>query len=516
MSIRVYNTLTKRKEPFETVRPGKVGIYLCGPTVYKPSHIGHMVGPVVFDCIKRFLVYCGYEVTWVVNITDVDDKIIAESHKRGLSMAQLAEEMTADYLNNLRALGVDTIDHFPRATEHIPQIIEFTQKLIDRGYAYVSQGDVYFDVSKDPDYGKLSNRSLESMLGEGGDMAQRKRSPADFALWKSAKPGEPSWDSPWGPGRPGWHIECSVMSHRYLGETFDIHGGGLDLVFPHHENEIAQSTCAHGQPPARYWLHNGLMQAADEVGKIGGRHTRPAMAGDLQSQEAHKISKSKDASAFSALLQRVSPEAVRLLLVSTHYRSPILFSEEELAHSADRLETFYRYFERYQRITGRSAYELPIATSRTAGAFDPGDHPVLRELHALREQFLERMDDDFNTAGAIGCLFEIVNALNRYIEREKLESPEARLPDRLAVLDRGTSTLRELAALLGLFRAPAPRPQAARDQLVDQLVQLLIQLRAEARQARNFAAADRIRDGLSRLGITLEDRPDGTSWRIVR
>jgi cysteinyl-tRNA synthetase len=306
------------------------------------------------------------------------------------------------------------------------------------------------------------------------------------------------------------------MSHQYLGETFDIHGGGLDLVFPHHENEIAQSTCAHGRPQALYWLHNGLMQAADELGKIGGRHTRPATAGDLESQEARKISKSKDASAFSALLQRVWPEAIRLLLVSTHYRSPILFSEEELQHSTDRLETFYRYFERYQRITGRSAYELPIATSRAAGQFDPGGQPLLGELHALREQFLERMDDDFNTAGAIGCLFEIVNALNRFIEREKLESPEARTPERLALLDRGTSVLRELAALLGLFRAPVARPQAARDQLVEQLVQLLIDVRAEARKAKNFAAADRIRDGLSQLGITLEDRPDGTAWRIAR
>src|SRR5690606_36162206 len=251
--IRVYNTLTNRKEVFQTVQPGKVGIYLCGPTVYKPSHIGHMVGPVIFDVIKRYLTYRGYEVTLVVNITDVDDKLINESNSRGITMKALAEEMTADYMQNLAAMGVDTIDHFPRATEHMDGIIKLTQQLIDRGFAYASDGDVYFDVTRDTDYGKLSNRSLEHMQGAGGETAERKRSPMDFALWKSAKPGEPSWDSPWGKGRPGWHIECSAMSRELLGETFDIHGGGLDLVFPHHENEIAQSECCHGKPQARYW-----------------------------------------------------------------------------------------------------------------------------------------------------------------------------------------------------------------------------------------------------------------------
>ena len=284
--IRVYNTLSKNKEPFEPVEPGKVGIYLCGPTVYKPSHIGHMVGPVIFDTIKRYLVYSGYEVTLVVNITDVDDKLIAESAARKVSMADLAAEMTADYMRNIEALGVNGIDHFPRCTENIDEIINFTQSLIEQDFAYQSEGDIYFDVGKDPGYGKLSHRSQESMQGEGGRLAERKRSAADFALWKSAKPGEPSWQSPWGPGRPGWHIECSAMSRRLLGRTFDIHGGGLDLVFPHHENEIAQSECCHGRPMAKYWLHNGLMQAADEIGKLGGRHTRPRPATSTPSRPA--------------------------------------------------------------------------------------------------------------------------------------------------------------------------------------------------------------------------------------
>src|SRR5260221_14556621 len=249
--IRVYSTLTKAKEPLETVKPGQLGINLCGPTVYKPSHIGHMVGPVIFDAIKRYLTYSGYKVTWVVNITDVDDKLIVESRNRNMPMPRLAEEMTADYMRNLDAMGVDTIDYFPKATENIDEIIRLTQTLIDKGFAYASDGDVYFDVGKDPEYGKLSRRTLESMQGEGGEMAERKRSPADFALWKSAKPGEPSWDSPWGKGRPGWHIECSAMSRKLLGETFDFHGGRLHLSFPHHENEIAPSECCHRKPQAQ-------------------------------------------------------------------------------------------------------------------------------------------------------------------------------------------------------------------------------------------------------------------------
>lgn len=237
-SIRIYNTLTKTKETFQTVEPGKVGMYLCGPTVYAEAHIGHMVGPVIFDTIKRYLQYSGYEVTWVVNITDVDDKLINKSREKGISMFQLATQMTADYLANLQSLGVDQIDHMPRATENMDEIIKFIVELIDRGFAYASQGDVYFDVLKDEEYGRLSNRTADAQQGEGGETASRKRSTGDFALWKSAKPDEPSWPSPWGNGRPGWHIECSAMSRRILGKTFDIHGGGLDLVFPQDRKSV--------------------------------------------------------------------------------------------------------------------------------------------------------------------------------------------------------------------------------------------------------------------------------------
>ncbi len=298
-------------------------------------------------------------------MTDVDDKLIKESAARNMTMAALAEEMTADYMSNLEALSVDTIDHFPKATDNIDEIIRLTKVLIDKGFAYASEGDVYFDVAKDSGYGKLSRRTAESLQGEGGDMRERKRSPGDFALWKGAKQGEPAWDSPWGKGRPGWHIECSAMSVRILGETFDIHGGGLDLIFPHHENEIAQSECAHGKPQAKYWLHNGLMQAAAETGKIGGRNTKPAtvagvsdpaaglaeashsnpQAGDLSSQQGGKISKSTGASAFRDLLARHQPETIRFFLLSTHYRSPIQYSEELLKETANSLDRFYRFFK---------------------------------------------------------------------------------------------------------------------------------------------------------------------------
>ncbi len=512
--IQVYNTLTRQKEPFQTLQPGKVGIYLCGPTVYKPSHIGHMVGPVIFDVIKRFLTYRGYQVTWVVNITDVDDKLIAESHRRGIAMAALAEEMIADYMRNLDAMGIDTIDHFPRATANIDNIIRFVQDLVDRRFAYASQGDVYFDVARKPDYGKLSRRNLDSMIHEGGEMADRKHSPYDFALWKSAKPGEPSWSSPWGPGRPGWHIECSVMSCGLLGETFDIHGGGLDLIFPHHENEIAQSEARHGKPMVRYWLHNGLMQAADEIGKVGGRATRPA-EDDLDSQQAGKISKSKGAAPFRELLQEFSPETIRLFILSSHYRRPIEFSERRLREMETALDAFYRVFERFQRITGRSFYDLPTPRRAEDGDFSPGGETFLQEVAEHRNRFIATMNDDFNTGGAIGELFDLLRRLNRFVDENRLEDPARQSPNLLDALTRGATVLRELGTILGMFRKPVASQQTAVDDgLTPRLLDLFVAIRTEARKAKNYAMADRIRDGLAGLGITLEDRPDGTLWRL--
>jgi cysteinyl-tRNA synthetase len=508
--IEVYSTLTRRKAPLETVRPGHVGMYLCGPTVYKPSHIGHMVGPVIFDTVKRHLGYSGWKVTWVVNITDVDDKIIAESAARGTTMRALAEEMTADYLDNLAALGVTGIDAMPKATEHIGTIITFIDGLVAAGFAYASDGDVYFDVAKDADYGKLTNRSVEQTQGEGGSTAERKRSAADFALWKSAKPGEPAWESPWGPGRPGWHIECSAMSKALLGEHFDIHGGGLDLVFPHHENELAQSESLHGCPMATFWMHNGLMQAGGAAGKVGGRPRGGAATddtADVAEQTATKISKSTGAEPFKQLLARHRPEAIRMLLLSTHYRSPIHFGEEPLQESARAMEAFERLFTRTARITGHAFYALPC---RDRAAGDAAVAVAGPEAEALRARFLAAMDDDFNTAIALASLFDFVRLVNKFIDQHGLE--RAKPAAELAGLESLLLVLRELTAVLGLFLREPPSAGGDDEGLVATLMDLVIEIRAKVRQAKDFATADLIRDRLGAAGIALEDGPDGTRW----
>src|SRR5438874_2226005 len=336
MALRVYSTLTREKADFAAVtgkKPGDtVTMYVCGPTVYKPSHIGHMVGPVIFDTVKRYLTYLGYTVTFVVNITDVDDKLIVRARELGTTVKELAGKMTQDYLECLAKLNVTGIDHLPRATEHISEMIEIMRGLIAKGHAYPAGGDVYFDVTSDPDYGKLCHRDPEQMeAGARIEVSDKKRNPGDFALWKAAKPGEPSWESPWGPGRPGWHIECSAMSMKYLGTTLDIHGGGLDLQFPHHENELAQSESYTEQPFAKYWMHNGLLKMG--TAKMAGSVGNVINVADL--------------------LQRHQPETVRFLLLSTHYRSPIEYSEERLTEVAKARGRFYEFFRRYeQRIMG--------------------------------------------------------------------------------------------------------------------------------------------------------------------
>jgi cysteinyl-tRNA synthetase len=521
--IRIYNTLTKTKEEFKPVQSGKVGIYLCGPTVYKPAHIGHMVGPVIFDAIKRYLTYSGYEVTFIINITDVDDKLINEAKNRNMPMAAVAEEMTADYLHNLEAMGVkDSVNAFPKVSDHIGNIIDFVQKLIDKGFAYESDGDVYYDVCKFSEYGKLSHRSLDTMTGEGGSTADRKHTSFDFALWKAAKSAdEPAWNSPWGKGRPGWHIECSAMSRELLGETFDIHGGGLDLVFPHHENEVAQSEARHGKPMCNFWMHNGLMQASNEVGKVGGRNTKTADGRrqtasedilathlDAASQELGKISKSKGSNAFSEMLKKFDPETIRFFLLSTHYRRPIDFSMERIEEVGRGLETFYRFFKRYEKIACKSFYDIDVPKTRTES--EKRTH-CLPEVAELQSKFMEAMDDDFNTGGAIGILFDLLRVLNRIVDEKKLESGGAPLDE----LTLGASVLRELTATLGLFIKPPPEKESAgSNELVGNLMSLLIELRAAARKNKDFATADKIRKALSELGIVLEDRPGGTDWSL--
>jgi len=487
MALRVYNTLTRQKEPFETVRPGKVGMYVCGPTVYKPSHIGHMVGPVIFDTVKRYLLYLGYEVTWVVNITDVDDKLIVRAREQNTTVKDLAEKMTADYLECLRRLNVTGIDKMPRATEHIGDMIAMIGRLIEKGYAYPASGDVYFDVTKDPDYGKLCNRDPEQLeAGARIEVSDRKRNPGDFALWKGAKPGEPKWESPWGPGRPGWHIECSAMSQKLLGETLDIHGGGLDLQFPHHENELAQSESFADKPFARYWMHNGLLQ----MGKA-------KMAGSV----GNVVN-------VADLLQKHSAETVRFLLLGTHYRSPIEWGDDRLAEVRRSLDGFYRFFERYERITGESFYKL-AAAPRPMGEMET----LTRSIAPHCAAFIDAMNDDFNTGGAVGSLFELLTTLNRSADTAKLETAGANAKD-LADFKQGAGVLRQLSHILGLFWEAPKKESGGNDELVSGLMQLLIDLRAEARKAKNFALGDQIRKRLTDLKVTLEDRPGGTGWRV--
>ncbi|MDX1967439.1 MAG: cysteine--tRNA ligase [Planctomycetaceae bacterium] len=515
MPLRVYNTLTRQKEDFQTVTPGCVTMYLCGPTVYKPSHIGHMVGPVIFDTVKRYLVYSGYKVTFVVNITDVDDKIINEATKRQSTMAAVAREVEQDYFDNLKAMGVDSIDHFPRATEHIQGMLDIIGALVEKGYAYPLNGDVYFDCTKDEDYGKLSRRSIEEMLaGTRVEANDRKRSAADFALWKGSKPGEPSWESPWGPGRPGWHIECSAMAKKLLGESIDIHGGGLDLMFPHHENELAQSESCSGKPFARYWMHNGLMQSSGQPGKVGGGHDRHGdLMAEKQQQEAAKISKSTGAGSFKELLKSHAAETVRFFLLATHYRSPIDFSDERLQETAKSLDGFHRLFETYERVSGSSFFTLvpPATRSEAPASSSPRFPEFAQELAAHRQRFLDAMDDDFNTGGAVGVLFELRKTLNSFIADQKLESGSPP-SEALAELKVGMMVLRELSALLGVFRESTAKP-AADDGLAGELMELIIQIRADARKSKNFAVADLIRTRLTELKITLEDRPEKTLWR---
>jgi cysteinyl-tRNA synthetase len=525
MALKVYSTLTREENSFPK-QPGEtVTMYVCGPTVYKPSHIGHMVGPVIFDTVKRYLTYLGYKVTWVVNITDVDDKLIKRAAELNTTVPALAERMTADYFDCLKKLNVTGIDHFPKATEHIGGMIGMITRLIEKGYAYPAAGDVYFDVSKDPDYGKLCNRDPEQLeAGSRIEVSDRKRNPGDFALWKGAKPGEPKeaiWESPWGPGRPGWHIECSVMASKLLGDTLDIHGGGLDLQFPHHENELAQSESASGKDFARVWMHNGLLKMG--TAKMAGSVGNVVNIADL--------------------LHRQSPETVRLLLLSTHYRSPIEYSEDRLNEVAKSLEGFYRFFERFERLTGQSFYAVKPFDSDDELPSTPPE-PVDERIGIMVrwKRFQERMDKDFNTGGAVGILHESLGTLNRFADRIEKDAADALKPQ----LEEAVRYLRTMGSILGLFwEAPhkrrlidvnvehnlvladssaATRVQA--DPIIEGLMQLLIDLRGnlrtEAKGAAKdnplktalFAQTDLIRKRLAELGVTLEDRPAGTTWRV--
>jgi len=480
MSLRVYNTLTGGKEEFQPLVPGKVGMYVCGVTVYDYCHIGHARANIVFDVIYRYLQFAGYEVNYVRNYTDVDDKIINRANQQGISSKQLAEEFIQAFDEDMEALGLRKPTHEPKATDYIDRIIVLAKQLIEKGMAYESAGDVYYSVEKFPTYLKLSKRNMEEMQA-GARIApgEQKRNPMDFALWKAAKPGEPSWESPWGPGRPGWHIECSAMSSALLGETFDIHGGGRDLIFPHHENEIAQSEGVSGKPFVKYWLHNGFVNINQE-----------------------KMSKSLgNFFTIRDILKSYNPEVVRFFILTAHYRSPVDFSDQNLKEAQAGLSRFYE--------------ALQLAAEAVEGV--PESEVAAQEGAELEAQFRAAMDDDFNTAQAIGHLFEGVRTINRLVAEKKFRKKADKVASVRALRDK----IAELGDVLGLFVSdPAGwlKQQNLKGLqalgLTEADLDAAIQERLEARGNKDFARADQIRDELVQKGIELLDSPAGTTWKI--
>ncbi|MBC7083812.1 MAG: cysteine--tRNA ligase [Firmicutes bacterium] len=489
MGLRVYNTLTRTKQDFVPRTPGRVDIYQCGITPYDYTHMGHARQYVFWDTVRRYLRWRGFEVFCVQNVTDVDDKIIAKANERGTSPAEVAAEYHEDFLDVMDRLGVERPDVFPKVTEHIQDIIRVIEGLVEKGYAYQVDGDVFFDVTRFPDYGKLSRRSPDEMMaGARVEVDPRKRNAMDFALWKASKPGEPAWDSPWGPGRPGWHIECSALALKYLGSGFDFHGGGDELIFPHHENEIAQSEAYTGQEPfARYFVHHAMLNVGDA-----------------------KMSKSLgNFFAVRDVLRQYEPGVIRYYFASRHYRSPA-------SYSADELEAARRAYERLRstldaarrRIadagrTGASgrASQAP-ADDEASSAGSRGDE-LSKAASEAREKFIQGMDDDFNTAVALAAVHDLARSVNDALHSGSEVSSGG--------LRRAVDTMEELGGILGLFREK--EEGAADSGLMDGLVELLVQVRGELRAKKEWALADRIRDGLREMGIVLEDTASGTVWK---
>ena len=460
MTIKIYNTLSRKKEEFETLEPNKAIMYVCGPTVYDKAHVGHAMSVLVFDIIRRYLEYRGYEVRHAMNYTDVDDKIIQRANLEDVDPFELAERYIQEFREHLGDLNVLPATIYPRATEEIDNIIEMVQGLIEKGNAYESEGDVYFFVSSDDDYGKLSGRKLEDMQsGFRIEVDDRKETPMDFALWKSSKPGEPAWDSPWGQGRPGWHIECSAMNLHHLGEQIDIHGGGNDLVFPHHENEIAQTESFTGKPFARYWVHNGMMQ----------------LGGAAMSKSTGNLVTVED------FLSENEADVLRMMVLNSSYRSPLKFSDETIENASKALNRL------------RSALR-PV----TQGATGEMPESLEAQIAATRLGFEESMADDFNTAGALGYLFELVRAINH--ARDNGAGPEA--------LGEAQSLILEFTDIMGLRLEHAVTSVGEAAPFVD----LLIEVRGELRDQKLWALTDKIRDTLVELGVVLEDGKEGTTW----
>lgn len=476
MTIKVYNTLTKRKEDFVPMEEGKASIYVCGVTPYNHPHVGNARPFVTWDVIHRFLEHEGYDVTHVQNFTDVDDKIINSANKEGVQWFDICNRYIDSYFEVMDKLNVKRVHVYPRVSEHIEEIIQTVQTLIDRGYAYVVDGDVYYSVEKFDRYGELSGRNLEDMMaGARVDVDDRKQNPMDFALWKAAKPGEPSWTSPWGEGRPGWHIECSTMSMKYLGESFDFHGGGSDLIFPHHENEIAQSEgCTGKHPFVHYWLHNGFITVNEE-----------------------KMSKSLG-NFFMVIdiLEHYDPETLRFFIVSTHYRSPLDFSDARLTEAQKSLARLRNAKENLTALKGMMS----------AGATE--ESMALRAKAAeLRDAFMEAMRDDFNTALAISHMFALGKEINIY---HKSVTDAGVKPDG-KLLDILSSVFAEMCSIIGVLEKEEVTAAAGSKEA--ELIEMIIKMRQEARSAKNYALADSLRNQLTEMGIVLEDTPQGVKWK---
>ncbi|AKU90732.1 cysteine--tRNA ligase [Vulgatibacter incomptus] len=486
MAQRLFSTLTNRKEDLVPREGRKIGMYVCGPTVYDFSHAGHARCYIVWDTVARWLRFTGYELKVVRNYTDVDDKIIRRANELGEDPSVVSERFIREFQDDMRALNVMPADVEPKVTEHIPEIIELIGKLIEKGHAYASEGDVYFAVRSFETYGQLSRRNLDDLLaGARVEPGERKRDPLDFALWKGAKPGEPFWESPWGIGRPGWHIECSAMSEKYLGPSFDLHGGGKDLVFPHHENELAQSEAASGQPLSRYWMHNGFLTInAEKMGKSLGNFFT-----------------------IRELLGHVDGEAVRYTVLGTHYRSPLDFSLDAILASQQRVAYVYETLAKADERLARETQPL---------AEGPILHP--ERIDELDARFREAMEDDFNTAAALGAISELFPWMNELVEKPPVK-------DRALVartLARLVADARRIGSILGVFEQPPAEwlaryrlRLAAQKGIEPSWVEARIAARAEARRNKDFAAADVIRAELLGSGVEIMDSPSGTTWRVI-
>jgi cysteinyl-tRNA synthetase len=463
MTLKVYNTLTRQKEQFRSIEPGKVKMYVCGPTVYNYIHIGNGRPAIFFDVVRRYLEFLGYEVNYIVNFTDVDDKMIRKAEETGETVPELAEKFIQAFLEDIRALGIHEATKNPRVTENMEEIIAFIQALVDKEFAYEAGGDVFYRTGNFPEYGKLSHQNLEELqYGIRIEVDERKESPQDFVLWKAAKPGEIYWDSPWGQGRPGWHIECSAMVHKYLGETIDIHGGGQDLAFPHHECEIAQTEAVTGHTMANYWMHNAFLNIDNE-----------------------KMSKSLgNGVLIRDLLKQLRPEVFRFFMLSAHYRNPLNFSDESLLQAGNGLERIQNAYENLKHRLG-TAQEGIVSEEISA------------RIHEIEQQFITKMNDDFNTPDAITAVFDLVAEANLYLKQDRVSA---------VTLQLFLKQFHAFNEILGILSSEG-------EELLDEEIEQLIVERTEARQSKNWARADEIRDKLTEKGIFLEDTPQGIRWR---